>query len=317
MPQITIIIPIYNTEKYLEKCLDSICLQSLKDIEIICVNDCSTDNSLKILKKYAQRDNRIKIINFTENKGVSIARNVGINEAKGEFIGFVDSDDYISINFYEKLYNKAKEENCVCAKGNIYDIDEKTQQPTLTEFYNQNDKIAQNKFNFLYGFSSAIYKLSFIKENNIIFPKNIKYFEDPYFSIKNAIYADKIAIENDAQYFYLRHPLAATSYNNLDKQKENAQSIINILSEINKITLKKEDYCIICNFLFKSLLALCQSRKASNEYNIVAAKSMHKFLLDCKFLEDFLIYYFLEEKSLYQKNIMLKLKNKVKQNAEN
>lgn len=109
MPKVSVIIPVYNTEKYLRKCLDSVCNQTLSDIEIICVNDCSPDNSLEILNEYAQKDNRIKVINFEENKGVSIARNTGIDSATGEFIGFVDADDFVDLDFYEKLYNKATE----------------------------------------------------------------------------------------------------------------------------------------------------------------------------------------------------------------
>ena len=94
MPKVSVIIPVYNTEKYLKKCLDSVCNQTLSDIEIICIDDCSTDNSLNILKEYTLKDNRIKLIEFKENKGAAVARNTGIDEAKGEYIGFIDSDDY-------------------------------------------------------------------------------------------------------------------------------------------------------------------------------------------------------------------------------
>ena len=116
MPKVSVIIPIYNTEKYLRKCLDSVCNQTLSDIEIICVNDCSTDNSLEILEEYASKDNRIKLIDFKENKGAAVARNAGIDEAKGEYIGFVDSDDFIDLDFYEKLYNKAVKSGADCVK---------------------------------------------------------------------------------------------------------------------------------------------------------------------------------------------------------
>ena len=90
MCKISVIVPVYNVAPYLPKCLDSICNQTLKDIEIICVNDCSTDSSFEILKEYSQKDSRIKLIDFKENKGVSAARNAGIKTAHGEYIGFVD-----------------------------------------------------------------------------------------------------------------------------------------------------------------------------------------------------------------------------------
>ena len=119
MYKISIIIPIYNTEKYLRRCLDSVCNQTFGDIEIICINDCSTDGSLNILNEYAQKDNRIKIINFIENKGVAIARNTGIDEAQGEYISFVDADDYVDLDFFEKLYNKAIKTNSKLVVSNV------------------------------------------------------------------------------------------------------------------------------------------------------------------------------------------------------
>ena len=102
MPKISVIVPVYNVEKYLARCLDSIINQTLADIEIICINDGSTDNSLEILNDYAKKDSRIKIIDQT-NAGLSCARNAGMQIAQGEYIGFVDSDDWIDLDFYEKL----------------------------------------------------------------------------------------------------------------------------------------------------------------------------------------------------------------------
>lgn len=103
---VSIIIPVYNTEDYLEECLDSLINQTLKNIEIICINDGSTDNSFQIIEDYSQ-DSRVKIIN-KKNEGQSIARNKGVKEASGEYIAFVDSDDYIDLNAYEVMYKFAK-----------------------------------------------------------------------------------------------------------------------------------------------------------------------------------------------------------------
>ena len=102
MPKISVIVPVYKVEKFLPKCLESLINQTLKDIEIICINDGSPDNSLKILEEYAKKDSRIKIIN-QKNAGPSVARNNGMSAASGEYIGFVDSDDWIDLDFYEKL----------------------------------------------------------------------------------------------------------------------------------------------------------------------------------------------------------------------
>jgi len=107
--KISIVIPVYNVEKYLRQCLDSLVNQTLRDIEIICVNDGSTDSSLEILNSYAQSDNRIVVINI-ENGGVSNARNVGLKNVSGEYVTFVDSDDWLDLEFCEKLYDIAQKE---------------------------------------------------------------------------------------------------------------------------------------------------------------------------------------------------------------
>lgn len=108
-PQVSIIVPVYNVEKYLPMCLDSLINQTLKDIEIICVNDCSPDNSDVILQQYASKDNRIKIVNHKYNQGLGAARNTGVQVASAKYVGFVDSDDYVSTDMFELLYNAIKD----------------------------------------------------------------------------------------------------------------------------------------------------------------------------------------------------------------
>ena len=110
-PKISVIIPVYNVEKYLSECLDSIINQTLREIEVICVNDGSTDSSLSILKEYSSKDNRVKIID-KKNEGQGYARKVGLDIAKGEYILFCDSDDkYSSNNVFENLYKAIKKNN--------------------------------------------------------------------------------------------------------------------------------------------------------------------------------------------------------------
>lgn len=105
MNKISIIIPIYNVEQYLPQCLDSIINQTYKNLEIILINDGSTDNSGKICDNYAKVDNRIHVFH-KKNEGVSSARNLGLEKCTGDFIGFVDPDDFIELNMYELLYNE-------------------------------------------------------------------------------------------------------------------------------------------------------------------------------------------------------------------
>ena len=118
MELVSIIVPVYNCAQFLNRCMDSLVNQTLKDIEIICINDGSTDNSPEILQEYAAKDSRIKIIN-KENGGLSSARNRGLAAAQGEYLGFVDSDDWVDLDFFEKLYNAAKKYDTDIATGGI------------------------------------------------------------------------------------------------------------------------------------------------------------------------------------------------------
>ncbi|OUM70368.1 glycosyltransferase family 2 protein [Piromyces sp. E2] len=111
--KVSIIIPVYNTENYLKRSLESVVNQTLKEIEIILIDDASTDNSLNILNQYKNMDNRIKVFHNNENKGVSYSRNVGIENSTGEFIGFMDSDDYIDERYFEYLYSLSENNDIV------------------------------------------------------------------------------------------------------------------------------------------------------------------------------------------------------------
>ena len=110
MPQVSVIVPVYNTEKYLAQCVDSILAQTLRDIEVILVDDGSTDNSPAICDSYKSRDERIKVIH-QQNKGLSAARNAGIRIASGKYIAFVDSDDFVDCKMYECMLHLAESEN--------------------------------------------------------------------------------------------------------------------------------------------------------------------------------------------------------------
>ena len=204
MPKVSVIIPVYNTEKYLRKCLDSVCNQTLSDIEIICVNDCSTDNSFEILKKYASKDDRIKLIDFKENKGAAVARNTGIDEAKGEYIGFVDSDDFIDLDFYEKLYNKAIETGADVTKSNL--IFENFCNEDNNKEYHNLQEVRINKLN-LNHIPTTLIKKSFLINNKIAFPEILKNAEDSVFEVMVGAKANKIEIVGSVFYHY--------NYNNL------------------------------------------------------------------------------------------------------
>ena len=125
-PKISIITPVYNADLYLEECLNSLVNQTLEDIEIICVNDNSKDKSLKILQNFAKKDKRIKIINFDETSGQSRARNVALESVSGEYIGFVDADDFVDLDMFEKMYKKAQNADMVMCQAKVFDDKVKT-----------------------------------------------------------------------------------------------------------------------------------------------------------------------------------------------
>mgnify|MGYP002623155248 CR=1 FL=1 len=176
-PKVSIIVPTYNVENYLVECMESIVNQTLKDIEIICVDDGSKDNSGKILDEYASKDCRIKVIH-KENGGYGKAMNVGLDHATGEYIGIVEPDDYIDLEMYEKLYNLAKNNNSDMAKSPYY-VNLETQRKHLVYPITWNDnRIPKGTFEgkkcpYLLlnhpSIWSAIYKTAFIKNNSIRF----------------------------------------------------------------------------------------------------------------------------------------------------
>ena len=121
MPKVSVIVPVYNTEKYLEKCITSLTGQTLQDIEIILINDGSTDGSLEILNRFAEKDSRIKIID-KKNEGYGKAINIGIEKAESEYVGIVDSDDYVSESMYMALYKAAVQNDADIIRSNFYEV---------------------------------------------------------------------------------------------------------------------------------------------------------------------------------------------------
>ena len=235
MPKVSIIVPVFNSKKYLAKCLDSLVGQTLKDLEIICVNDASTDGSLDILKFYAQNDNRIKIIDLMKNRGAGAARNMGIKVAEGEYIGFVDSDDYVDLDFYEKLYEKAIKCDADAAKGKLWLYDLEKQKKYLEDWIDINEKVKRNKAYFYFTFVSAIYKRSFVNSHKIRFLEGLVHFEDPFFTIKGSLLYKSFCLDDTACYYYTNN--SKSSSRNITQQhiKDLQSGAKEVLTLINKI----------------------------------------------------------------------------------
>lgn len=179
MIKVSVIIPIYNAEKYLDKCLKSLVSQSLKEIEIIAINDGSTDNSLQIIKKYHKKYPSKIIIIDNQNNGIGKTRNIGIEIARGEYITFIDSDDYVTLNMLERCYLHAINNNLELVVCNYYEINESdnsVKEILLKHF--QVNNLSENR-NLLFEINSApwnkLYKRSLFDNEKIRFPEKIKY----------------------------------------------------------------------------------------------------------------------------------------------
>lgn len=212
---VSIIIPVYNVEKYLRECINSIINQTLKDIEIICIDDGSSDNSFDILEEYAKIDNRIKIIKQA-NQGVSTARNNGIRLSNADYICFIDADDYISNDYLEQMYNKIVETNAdIIINDNIikFSNDNKNKigneisQKRENGIYDINSKFIQSMYPSVWG---KLYKKKMIFELGINFPCNLIH-EDLCFNYKLLPYLRKAVQSNIGNYYYRQRQNSLTS----------------------------------------------------------------------------------------------------------
>ncbi len=204
-PKISVIIPVYNVEKYLKKCVESVLSQTLKDIEIILVDDGSPDNCPIICDEYAKKDNRIVVIH-KQNGGLSDARNAGMRIAKGKYIGFVDSDDYIEPDMFEKMYQIADKDGSDVVVCNIWlDYEYKNCKNSYWPLVANGSVSKDEIYNYMYKYPSyavnKIYKRSFLCENNIDFIKGYLYEDVPFFT-QVMLLAKKVSYCIDNLYFY-------------------------------------------------------------------------------------------------------------------
>lgn len=235
---VSIIVPVYNTGEYLYKCLDSIVNQNLQEIELILIDDGSTDNSGEICDYYSEKDKRVCVIH-KKNEGVSIARNVGIQAAKGEYIGFIDSDDWIENEMYQELYYYAKETGAdivMCDPCTVYDGNKK-EADTISSL---NESVLLNKkeitpLNLREIAGSAcrcIYKKELLEVHAVQFPTGLPLSEDRIFNL-NAIGASKNFYYLKKAYYnrYVRIGSAVNKYypNLLKITNQYRQEVLNAL----------------------------------------------------------------------------------------
>lgn len=260
-PIVSLIIPVYNVEPFLRKALQSAAEQTLQNIEVIMINDGSTDSSLSIMKEFEQKYSHFILID-QKNAGLSAARNVGLQLAKGEYIAFMDSDDFISPDFLQKMVDSAIKNDAEIVCCNYYIYYYKSGRRLYMPF-RANTKVysAQDAGNKLirditlhYFAWNKLYKRSLFIENNIVFPP--MYFEDIATSPRLFYYAKKVSILSDALYYYTKRSSSILGSMNAQKVNDYVKALVITRSFLEK----KQDYrtyrssfvfycyrCMICN----------------------------------------------------------------------
>ena len=233
MPKVSVIVPIYNVEKYLEKCINSLLSQTLEDIQIILVNDGSKDNSGNIAKEY-EKNNKDRVIYVEkENGGLSDARNYGLKYATGDFIAFLDSDDYIEKNAYEEMYNKAIEENADYVECDfIWEFPNKIRVDKQYPYKNKKEMLS---FVRVVAWNKLI-KRQLITDNNLEFPKGLRY-EDVEFTYKLIPFVNKFAYVNKPFIHYVQREGSIVNV-----QNERTAEIFTVLDNVIEFYKKNNIY---------------------------------------------------------------------------
>ncbi|WP_288695302.1 glycosyltransferase family 2 protein [uncultured Brachyspira sp.] len=306
MIKISVIVPVYNVEDYLKECLDSIINQTLKEIEILCIDDCGTDNSIDILKEYAKKDDRIRIISHKENKGLGPARNTGIKESKGEYISFIDSDDYISRDYLENLYNTIiKYDTDIVSTINIkrvvgeaislYSININKYLSIFQKIFNKNhfegisnanikdEKENTKNYPFVVAWNK-LYKRSFLLDNDLFFMDIKKGSEDEDFYQRLLLNSPSISYNHKSIYYYRER-----NYSLTEKYCSDPNFIINNISLMqNSINYCKEKTPDLLNDLYIRIYELMISKFHQNIYQEDNYIHIHNFFkqifIDYRFL---------------------------------
>ena len=244
-PKISIVIPVYNVEKYLRQCLDSVVNQTLRDIQILCVNDGSPDNSRDILQEYADQDSRIKIID-KPNGGLSSARNAAYPHIKGKYTLFIDSDDWIELDLCEKTHLKSE---ATGAPMTVFFLCGRNKKKT--RLITPDDKITVEEKLPLLDYPSAwskLWRTDFLLNNNLYFPEGLV-FEDQLVNWQAVTLANKIAVIPEQFYHYRRNPGSTTQ-----TWGEHSMHIIPIYNKIREYLLESGYYAAYRDkFLSKKL----------------------------------------------------------------
>ena len=309
MPAVSVLVPVFNSEAFLDKCLESLACQTLADLEVICVDDHSTDGSRAILDKRAAEDSRFKVISFAENRGPSAARNAALDAALGEYVAFVDSDDFIAPNFLEKLYRAAVCAHVDVAKGTLMNYDPVKGASYQREIFNLNHRIKEHKAWFFMTYTSAIYRARMLRECGIRFDERLRFFEDPHFSITAAFHYDQVAVVDDAVYYYTDNPHSVTRANNDTRP---IQDLIagaqDLLDQMDALPVEGRHYQIVFAFLIDQFAGWFQKFYAPDAVTELAASGFSGIVRRCRDLQACMSTYLFFRKDTDRRNLIRQLK---------
>lgn len=267
MKKVSVIIPVYNVENYLRKCLNSLVNQTLKDIEIIVVNDGTLDNSQEIIDEYVKKYPKKVVSIIQENGGQGAARNTGLLHAKGEYIGYVDSDDYVEENMYEELYKKAKEEDSdivICGNNVVKENYEFLSKEDVDKEFLLGKMAVWNK----------IYKKNIIVDNKIQFRSKV-WYEDLDFTMKVFFSSKKISYIDKHLYNYLLREGSTMNNNNIKRNLELIEAFDSLIDYckdkkiFNKAKDEIEFLCIYHMYIFAITRVLNTNNKYKDKIAII------------------------------------------------
>lgn len=293
MPELSVIIPVYNCASYLRRCLDSLCAQTLQDMEFICVDDASQDDSRSILEEYAARDSRFRLLFMPSNGGVSAARNRGLELARGRWTGFLDGDDFVAPDFFGKLAAEGDASQADIVKGSILSYDCRSGATGTVEWFDVNAKLARHKAYFTAACFSAIYRSSFLRQHSIHFPEGVIYFEDSAFVMEAVYKAQNLRTVDEAVYYYVTSPESVT-------RRRPDDSILESMRRGSELTLTmlenagadERHLTIICGYIFSILMMFCSNDYAPASVVSSASAQMAALLRRCPDSRQLLIDYF-------------------------
>ena len=270
MPKISVIIPIYNTGKYLEKSLAGVIRQTFKDIEIICINDCSTDNSSLILNTFANRDDRIKIICHAQNRGTGVARNTGLALAKSKYVAFLDADDWMDTNSYNLMINSLEKTGAEIAICGVRNEHETLNSSSIRYSYPFENLIASNFSLQLLTRSRSqdayitpmvgnkVFLRKHLSDNQIFFPPRSLFEDDEFMFL--AIWAAKriILVPNCFQHYYQHSESAmhSFSFSNIDCLLQTFQEIREYIEKKGQFAAIEDEYYAFFDRCVSSLLGV-------------------------------------------------------------